>query len=94
MHVRCCAICLWEPEKLHKTDDRLNEENDFDSQGFLNGSAIKEVSCNTGDISSIPGSGRSSGEGNGNSLQCSCWDDPKDRGAWQAVVHGVTKSQT
>ena len=30
MHVRCCAICLWEPEKLHKTDDRLNEEKDFD----------------------------------------------------------------
>ena len=31
MHVRCCAICLWKPEKLHKTDDRLNEEKDSDN---------------------------------------------------------------
>ena len=45
-------------------------------------------------ICSIPGSGRSPGEGNGNSLQYSCLEDPMDRGAWWAAVRGVTKSQT
>ena len=55
----------------------------------------KESTCNTGDVSWIPGSGRPPpGEGNGNSLQCSCLGNPMDRGAWQATVHGVTKSQT
>ena len=43
---------------------------------------------------SIPGSGRPPGEGNGNPLQCSCLENPMDRGAWQATVHGVTKSWT
>ena len=47
-----------------------------------------------GDMGSIPGSGRSPGEGNGNSLQCSCLENPMDRGAWWAIVHGVTRSQT
>ena len=45
-------------------------------------------------VSSIPGSGKSSGEGNGNPLQCSCLENPMDRGAWWAIVHGVAKSQT
>ena len=47
-----------------------------------------------GDGSSIPGLGLSSGEGNGNLLQYSCWDNPMDRGACWAILHGVTKSQT
>ena len=47
-----------------------------------------------GDMGSIPGSGRSPGEGNGNSLQYSCPENPIDGGAWQALVHGVAKSQT
>ena len=47
-----------------------------------------------GDLGSIPGSGRSPGRGNGNSLQYSCVENPMDRGAWQAMVHGVAKSQT
>ena len=46
------------------------------------------------EVGTIPGSGRSSGEGNGNSLQYSCLEKPMDRGAWQATVYGVTKSQT
>ena len=54
----------------------------------------EESACNAGDLSSIPGSGRSPGEGNGYPLQCSCLEYPMDRGAWQATVHGVTKSQT
>ena len=51
-------------------------------------------SANTGDITdmgSIPGSERSPGGGPGNPLQCSCLENPMDRGAWQATVHGVTK---
>ena len=47
-----------------------------------------------GDASSIPGSGRSPGEGSGNPLQYSCLENPMDRGAWQTMVHGVAKSQT
>ena len=54
----------------------------------------KESACNVGDVGSIPGLGRSPGEGNGNPLQCSCLENPMDRGAWWATVHGVTKSQT
>ena len=46
------------------------------------------------DVSLIPGSGRSPGEGNGNPLQDSCLENPMDGGAWRATVHGVTKSQT
>ena len=49
---------------------------------------------NAGDPGSIPGSGRSPGEGNGNPLQYSCLENPLDRGAWQATVHGVAKSRT
>ena len=47
-----------------------------------------------GDMGSIPGLGRSPGEGNDNPLQCSCLENPLDRGAWQATVHGVAKSWT
>ena len=54
----------------------------------------KESAWNSGDLGSIPGSGRSPGEGNGNTLQYSCLENPRDRGAWQATVHGVTKSWT
>ena len=54
----------------------------------------KESACNAGDLSSIPGSGRSPGKGNGYLLQCSCLENPMDKGAWWATVHGVTKSQT
>ena len=53
----------------------------------------KESLCNAGELGSIPGSVRSPGEGNGNPLQYSCLENPMDRGAWQATVHGVSKSQ-
>ena len=49
---------------------------------------------NEGDLDSIPVLGRSPGEGNGNSLQYSCPENPIDRGAWRAIVHGIAKSQT
>ena len=50
--------------------------------------------CNAGDQGSIPGLGRSPGEGHGNPLQYSCLENPMDRGAWRAIVHGVAKSRT
>ena len=61
---------------------------------FPGGSDGKASVYNAGDLSSIPGLGRSSGEGNGNPLQYSCLDNSMDKGAWWATVHGVTKSQT
>ena len=62
--------------------------------GFPGGSDSKESTCNAGDLGSIPGLGRSPGEGNGYPLQYSCLEYPMDRGAWRATVHRVTKSQT
>ena len=58
------------------------------------GSDGKESACNAGDPGSIPGLGRSPGEGNDNPFQYSCLENPTDRGAWQTTLHGVTKSQT
>ena len=52
---------------------------------------VKNPPANAGDADSIPGSGRSPGEANGNSLQNSGLENPMDRGAWQAIVHGVTR---
>ena len=63
----------------------------------LSGDAVRKNSHvsaeDAGDTSFIPGSERSSGVGNGNPLQYSCLRNPMDRGAWQATVHGITKSQ-
>ena len=62
--------------------------------GFPSGSVDKESACNagdTGDVSSIPGSGRSPREGNGNLLQYSCLENPMDRGAWWVTVHRATR---
>ena len=58
---------------------------------------VKNLPANAGDIrdlGSIPGSGRSPGGGNGNPLQCSCLENPMDRGALWAIVHGVAKHRT
>ena len=64
--------------------------------GFPGDSAVKNLSAVQEtqiqwDPGSVPGSGRSPGGGNGNPLQYSCLGNPMDRGAWQAIVHGVTK---
>ena len=72
------------------------------SRFLYRGSDGKESACDAGDLSLIPGSGRSSGEGNGNPLQCSCLENPMDRGPWQAtyspwghkrVRHNLTAKQ-
>ena len=55
---------------------------------------VKNLSANARDASSIPGSGRSPGDGNGYPLQYSCLENPMNRAAWQATVHGAAKSRT
>ena len=65
--------------------------------GFPGGSVVKNLPANageTGDVLLSLGQEESPGGGNGNPLQYSCLENPMDRGAWQATVHGVTKSQT
>ena len=63
-------------------------------RGFPGDSDIKESACNVGNLSSIPGLGRSPGEENGNPLKYSCLENSMDRVASWAIIHGVAKSQT
>ena len=60
--------------------------------GFPGGSDGKESACSAGDLASVSVSGRSPEVGNGNPFQCSCLENPMDRGAWWATVHRVSKS--
>ena len=69
----------------------LNEQI---TKQILHSSVGKASACNVGGLGSIPGSGRSSGEGNGNPLQYSCLENSMDRGAWPATVHGIADSRT
>ena len=62
-------------------------------RGFPGGSEVKESASTAQDPGLIPGSGRSPGEGNGHPLQYSCLENPRDRGAWQATVHGVARAR-
>ena len=67
------------------------------NEGFPVGAVVKNPRANAGDardMDLIPGLGRSPGGGHGNPLQYSCLENSMDRGAWQAIVHGVTKSRT
>ena len=61
------------------------------TRGFPSGSVVMNIPANSGDLGSIPESGRSPGKGSGYSLQYSCLENPTDRGAWWATVHGVTE---
>ena len=70
------------------------KKNSKMKMGFPDSSVGKDSSCNAGDPSSIPGLGRSPGEGNGNPLQYSCLENPTDGGAWWAAVHGAAESDT
>ena len=62
--------------------------------GFPGGSDGKESVCSAGNPGSIPGLGRSPGGGHDNPFQCSCLENPRDRGAWWAAIYGVAQSQT
>ena len=72
---------------MHKTRSR-------EKVGFPGGSEGKESVCNVGDPGLIHGLGRYPGEGNGNPAQYFCLENPMERGAWRAMVHGVAESQT
>ena len=61
-------------------------------QVFADDSVVKNLLDNAGDVGSIPGSGRSPGEGKGNPLQYSCLGNPMDKGAWRATVHVIAES--
>ena len=74
--------------------DLTDSDYIFWLKGFTGGLDSKESAYNAGDPGSLPGSGRSSGEGNGNPLQYSCLKNSVDRGIWWTTVHGVTKSRT
>ena len=81
--IRSSLACLLRPNHTHLW------------MGLPCGSNSKESACNAGDLGSVPGLGRSPGEGNGSPLQYySCLVNFVNRGAWQATVHGVTKSWT
>ena len=82
---------------LVSTDERENYD-DYENicicilqNIFPGGSLVKDPLANTGDVGSVSGLGRSSGEGNGNALQRSCLGNPTDTGMWGATVHGVPK---
>ena len=78
-------------ESKSQKKEHLNRDS---YSNFPGGSDGKPSAYIAGDPDSIPESGRSPGEGNGNHLQSSCLENPMDRGTWQATVHGVTKSWT
>ena len=85
---------LWSPVLGALTLLQLNSHNPGDTVGFPGGSDGKESVCNMRDAGLILESGRSPGEGNGYPLQYSSLENPMDRGAWQATVYEVAKSQT
>ena len=86
------GIQVQQPRHLkQERDDKYKDKCRF---SFPGGSDSKESACNAGDPSSISGSESYPGEGNGNPLQYSCLENPMDRGARWATVHGVTKSWT
>ena len=97
------------PPRQRKGSGALGEKGVWGSQGekdkcfflhcfvlvsFPGVSEVKASVCNAGDLGSIPGLGRSPGEGNGNPLQYSCVENPMNGGAWWATVHGIAKSWT
>ena len=82
----------WKKKKTAPKKIRLQRsEESKNTLDFSGGSVVKNLPANTGDADSIPGSGRSSGEGNGNPVQYSCLGNPMDREAWLGTVHGTTK---
>ena len=89
MYIYLKSMRLWGQDTLFSQFTECSEY-----RVSLVAQTIKNLSVNAKDVSSIPGLGRFPGEGNGNPLQYSCLGNPKDREAWWATVHGVTKSRT
>ena len=90
--MKCFNLWTWLGRKFARRSDVCDEI--LKIKGFPGGLVVKNPPANPGDASLIPKSGRSSGEGNGNPLQCSCLGNPVGKGAWcSCKVHGVAKSQ-
>ena len=86
-------IATWSLRQTHPRRSHFGKKGPH-FKHFSSGSEDKASACNAGDLGSIPGSGRSPREGNGNPLQYSCLENPMDGGAWWATVHRVAKSPT
>ena len=93
-HISYCLCGRVGPDSSLSCSSIKKNHNPTTASGFPGGSGVKNPPANAADSSSIPGWGRSSGEGNGNPLQHSCLENPMDRDAWRATVHGVPQSQT
>ena len=92
-------ICIFSSNILFRTRALLfiNKTDLYFQWGFQVVLVVKNLPANAGDsreVRSIPGLGRSPGEGNGNLLQYSCLGNPMDRGVWETIVHGIAKSWT
>ena len=88
------VLCIMWP-KFWSFNYSISPSNEYSGlisfkMGFHGSSTGKESTCNAGDPSSIPGLGRSPGEGNSYPLQYSCLENSMDRGAWQVTIHGIT----
>ena len=85
-------------DSLRMNEMRFSSERSYDLGRWTGGIpqwlSGKESACSAGGVALIPGLGRSPAGGNGHLLQYSCLEKPMDRGAWRAIVHGVTKSRT
>ena len=85
-------LALRIPWTIANSQTRLSDFHFFG--GFTSSSIGKESACNSGDLGSIHGLGRSSGEGNVNPLQYSCLENSMDRGAWWATIHGFGRKES
>ena len=94
------GLVLCSTAKKRKNKKRKQASGEMESfchtgSGYFSGDSDgKEPACNLGDLDSMPGLGKSPGEGNGYPLQYSCLENSMDRGVWWARVHGITKSRT
>ena len=79
------------PAEGHDLSSRVSVKCECSDLDFPSGSDFKESACDAGDLGSVPGLGKSPGGGNGNPLQYSCLENPVERGAWQATVHGIAE---
>ena len=77
--------------RLKRLSSSSSSSSSMYHMGFPGGSVLKNLPANAGDRGSIPGLGKCPGEGNGNPVPDSCLENPMDRGAWRATVHGVTR---
>ena len=85
------SLAGYSPWGHTESESHMTEQLRTQDLGHSAVAMAKEYTCNAGDLGLIPGSGRSPGGGHDNPLQYSCLENPMERGAWRATVHGVTK---